>query len=36
MRRVRDDTVDRVGEIRDDAERGIRRDRRRVRRKLPD
>jgi hypothetical protein len=36
MRRVRDDTVDRVGEIRDDAERGIRRARRRVRRKLPD
>jgi hypothetical protein len=36
MRRMRDGAVERVGEIRDDAERGIRRARRRVRRHLPD
>ncbi|MDH4043853.1 MAG: YtxH domain-containing protein [Gemmatimonadota bacterium] len=36
MRRMRDGAVDRVGEIRDDAEREIRRARRRVRKHLPD
>jgi len=36
MRRVRDETADRVGELRDDAERELRRARRRVRRHLPD
>jgi ElaB/YqjD/DUF883 family membrane-anchored ribosome-binding protein len=36
MRRLRDDASERVGDLRDDAERELRRARRRVRRHLPD
>lgn len=36
MRRVRNEAAERVGELRDDAERELRRARRRVRRHLPD